>query len=199
MMGIKLADQYKEKRFSLPWVDGIISKVTDGTYYHQPFFFTDHLGNITETKGIREPLKRFRYDSFGNTVYEEDGTRYEEIRFTGRDYFPEVGLYYFRNRWYSPKTGRFISEDPARIAIMRTAQHGWLLYSYGKNNLVFYRDPMGLQVCEKNAEGVVFCCVDTPFAKGTTSECTTHYPPDYRPPVPPKCRECILRMGAQKV
>ncbi len=36
---------------------------------------------------------RLGYDSFGNTVYVQDGTRYEEIRFTGREYFPEVGRF----------------------------------------------------------------------------------------------------------
>jgi RHS repeat-associated protein len=30
----------------------------------------------------------------------------------GRDYEPEVGLYYFRNRYYHPVLGRFLQQDP---------------------------------------------------------------------------------------
>ena len=100
-------------------------------------------------------------DAFGSPVYKQDGTYYERIRFTGREYFPEMGLYYFCNRWYDPGVGRFVSEDPARIAIMQTALHGWLLYSYGKNNPVFYRDPMGLQEhCGLDpSTGREICCI----------------------------------------
>ena len=31
---------------------------------------------------------------------------------TGREYCPELGLYYYRARWYDPAVGRFISQDP---------------------------------------------------------------------------------------
>jgi RHS repeat-associated protein len=32
--------------------------------------------------------------------------------FTGREWDPEIGLYYYRARYYDPEVGRFISEDP---------------------------------------------------------------------------------------
>jgi RHS repeat-associated protein len=31
--------------------------------------------------------------------------------FTGREWDPEAGLYYYRARYYDPKIGRFLSED----------------------------------------------------------------------------------------
>jgi RHS repeat-associated protein len=58
--------------------------------------------------------------------------------FTGREWEPESGLYYYRARYYDPKIGRFISEDPYR----------WLadanLYVYVRNNPVNRTDPTGL-------------------------------------------------------
>ncbi len=32
--------------------------------------------------------------------------------FTGREWDPETNLYYYRARYYDPKIGRFLSEDP---------------------------------------------------------------------------------------
>ncbi|NBR07889.1 MAG: RHS repeat-associated core domain-containing protein, partial [Planctomycetes bacterium] len=33
-------------------------------------------------------------------------------KFTGREYCEELGIYYYRARWYDPGSGRFISQDP---------------------------------------------------------------------------------------
>jgi len=53
--------------------------------------------------------------------------------------FRMVRLYYFCNRWYDPRVGRFVSEDPIRFAGL-----SWNLYEYSKNNPIFYKDPLGL-------------------------------------------------------
>lgn len=34
------------------------------------------------------------------------------VRYTGREYDPDLNLYHFRARWYDPSTGGFISRDP---------------------------------------------------------------------------------------
>jgi RHS repeat-associated protein len=49
------------------------------------------------------------------------------------------GLYYARNRYYSPHLGRFISEDPIGFA------GGLNLYAYCGNDPVNFIDPEGLQ------------------------------------------------------
>jgi RHS repeat-associated protein len=36
--------------------------------------------------------------------------------FTGREWDPEIGLYYYRARYYDPKVGRFVGEDPIGFA-----------------------------------------------------------------------------------
>jgi len=58
--------------------------------------------------------------------------------YTGREGDPETGLYYYRARYYDPKVGRFISEDPIRFA------GGVNFYSYVTNNPVALADPLGL-------------------------------------------------------
>ena len=51
-------------------------------------------------------------------------------------YDKETGLYYLRNRYMNPKTGRFTSEDPARSGL------NW--YTYTSNNPIRFVDPKGL-------------------------------------------------------
>ena len=34
------------------------------------------------------------------------------LMFTGHDFIHELGLYDFRNRFYSPELGRFLQTDP---------------------------------------------------------------------------------------
>ena len=43
--------------------------------------------------------------------------------FTGREYLPELGLYDYRHRIYSPDLGRFLQTDPIRFG--RTLRAGW--------------------------------------------------------------------------
>jgi len=56
-------------------------------------------------------------------------------RFTGRDWDAESGLYYFRMRYCEPRSGRFLSEDPAQKA---------QAFEYAGNDPVNYIDPGGL-------------------------------------------------------
>ncbi|USX10603.1 RHS repeat-associated core domain-containing protein [Paraburkholderia fungorum] len=50
-------------------------------------------------------------------------------------------MYYYRNRYYSPSIGRFISEDPIGYASGQANA-----YAYVGSNPVSYSDPSGLQV-----------------------------------------------------
>jgi RHS repeat-associated protein len=49
------------------------------------------------------------------------------------------GLYFMRNRWYSAALGRFVQQDPMRLA------GGSNLYSYTQNNPITWADPLGTQ------------------------------------------------------
>ena len=62
----------------------------------------------------------------------------EYITILNETYF-NTGLYYFRNRWYDPVSGRFLSKDPIGL------DGGDLnLYAFCGNDPVNYRDPYGL-------------------------------------------------------
>ena len=60
------------------------------------------------------------------------------LRYTGREFDSETGLYYYRARYYDPTTGRFISEDPIGL------RDGVDLYVYVHNGPTTSTDPQGL-------------------------------------------------------
>ena len=58
--------------------------------------------------------------------------------YTAREWEPEVGLYYYRARFYDASLGRFISEDP--IGFDGKDKH---LYRYALNSPTNFTDPTG--------------------------------------------------------
>ncbi len=56
------------------------------------------------------------------------------------------GFGYLRNRWYDPKTGRFLTQDPIGLT------GGLNAYEYAGSNPVLFDDPFGL--CQTSAGGV---------------------------------------------
>jgi RHS repeat-associated protein len=71
----------------------------------------------------------------------------EDVRFAGRPFDADLGLYYFRWRFYDAAIGRFISPDPVAVA---SAERGLLRplslnpYLYALDNPLRYRDANGL-------------------------------------------------------
>jgi RHS repeat-associated protein len=55
----------------------------------------------------------------------------------GRTYEPEVGLYYYRNRYYHPELGRFLQQDPMGY------EDSMNLYQAFNQNPVNFTDPFG--------------------------------------------------------
>ncbi|HSE15991.1 MAG TPA: RHS repeat-associated core domain-containing protein [Pyrinomonadaceae bacterium] len=79
---------------------------------------------------------QYTYDPFGNTT--ASGATTNRNAYTGRE-DDGTGLYYLRNRYYSPGLQRFISEDPIEFAGGDAN-----LYAYVLNNPILYTDPNGL-------------------------------------------------------
>jgi RHS repeat-associated protein len=85
----------------------------------------------------------YTYEPFGTSTL-SGATTSNSVEFAGRDN-DGTGLAYNRARYYSPTTGRFLSEDPI----------GWKggqnFYVYGNNNPLSFSDPFGLAPC--NCDG----------------------------------------------
>ena len=101
------------------------------------YFASDHLGSVTDVARSNGVITLTRqYDPWGNLL---SGGSTRGYAFTGREWDAETGLYYYRARYYDPKIGRFITQDPIGFA------GGVNLYTYVNNNPVRYADPLGLQ------------------------------------------------------
>ena len=112
-------------------VDGVIGDSEAKKY----FYHTDHVGSIRViTDQAGKVVYNADYLAFGNQ-FVKDGDFEELHGFTGKEYDPDIGLYYFNARWYDPDLGRFISEDPAG--------QGPNPYSYCGNSPVMRVDPTG--------------------------------------------------------
>ncbi len=105
------------------------------------FYVGDELGStvaLTDAAGTIQT--QYTYGPFGAT--EMSGTPSPNpFQYTGREN-DGTGLYYFRNRYYSPALARFISEDPVGFL------GGGNFYAYVGNNPCTFVDLLGLGPCE---------------------------------------------------
>lgn len=99
------------------------------------YFHADWLGSVIKiTNQAGTVLNHHLYDAWGNR---ESGSSSAGYAFTGREWEPETGLYYYRARYYDPKAGRFVSEDPAGL------EDGPNRYTYVRNKPADRIDPTG--------------------------------------------------------
>ncbi len=79
---------------------------------------TDNLGTVRdlavydEAGGVTSVAQHIVYDAFGNIVDETPAAVDHLFGFTGRETDVESDLYFYRARYYDPRLGQFLSEDP---------------------------------------------------------------------------------------
>jgi RHS repeat-associated protein len=89
------------------------------TYY----YYFDGLGSVVAlARGDQPAEETYSYDVFGKPTIRNAqggilttsafGNRY---MFTGREWEPETGLYYYRARYYKAEIGRFLQPDPVAM------------------------------------------------------------------------------------
>ncbi len=112
---------------------------------------TDGVGNVIAlTDSLTNLARTYVYDAHGQLLGGNDyaglGGR-DRARWKGALWFGEdLELYYMRERWYEPLTGRFLSEEPI------DASGSVNPYVFGGDDPVDYADPngMGPDPCPKN-------------------------------------------------
>jgi len=102
------------------------------------YYERDGLGSVTSlTDGTGALAQTYTFDSFGNTT-NSSGSLTNPFQYTSREFDSETTLYFMRARYFDPKTGRFLSEDPLGFSV------GDNFYAYSLNSPVNFVDPAGL-------------------------------------------------------
>ena len=134
-----------------PGIDEPLAMVRGGAVYH---YHADGLGSVVAlTDGAQSVVQQYGYSSFGATT--AAGALEQPFGFTGREFDPETGLYFYRARYYDPMEGRFISKDPiaiggniytqgADISFLQYVSAVAAPYLYTENNPINWIDPSGL-------------------------------------------------------
>ncbi len=111
----------------------------------------DALGNVRVlTDGNGTVTRSYVYDEWGQRISTSDGpfNQQDRVRWKGALWMgPELDLYYMRSRWYEPRSGRFLSEDPAGL------QGGINQYAFAASDPINGRDPTGLSPCLEGEDG----------------------------------------------
>jgi len=116
-------------------IDEPLAELRSGT---ASYYDADGLQTITSLSNSGGSLaSTYAYDAFGN-ITSSTGSVANPFRFTGREFDPEMGAYFYRARYYDQNVGRFLSEDPLRYP------DGTGFYVYVNNDPLNLFDPLGL-------------------------------------------------------
>jgi len=107
----------------------------------QNYYLLDGLNSVTNLlKSDGAIQARYQYDAYGQ-IRKQSGTSSNRIGFTGQYNDSELGLYYYKARYYDPELGSFLSQDALTGRSITPPSLNRYLYVF--SNPTIYTDPTG--------------------------------------------------------